>query len=169
MLRLTRHSDLRGNNCSNSVHAQRLDCWRGCRVSWAPHGVTFFRCRKRPTRWWNRRSVPLGGKPSRFGCARGHSDPVRVASGARVDGQRRRSRSLCAGCDRGKPRVDSGSGAPGGTNRLLDALPADQRNRLMAALSHVWLEPRTVLFEPGQRIDVVDFPCTCVVSHHALP
>src|ERR1700680_4838368 len=164
MLRLTRHSDLRGNNCSNSVHAQRLDCWRGCRVSWAPHGVTFFRCRKRPTRWWNRRSVPLGGKPSRFGCARGHSDPVRVASGARVDGQRRRSRSLCAGCDRGKPRVDSGSGAPGGTNRLLDALPADQRNRLMAALSHVWLEPRTGLFGPGQRIDVVDFPCTCVVS-----
>jgi hypothetical protein len=60
--------------------------------------------------------------------------------------------------------VDSGSGVPSGTNRLLDALPAPQRNRLRATLSHAWLEPKTVLFEPGQRIDVVDFPCTCVVS-----
>lgn len=60
--------------------------------------------------------------------------------------------------------MDSGSGVPSGTNRLLDALPAAQRNRLMATLSHAWLEPKTVLFEPGQRIDVVDFPCTCVVS-----
>jgi CRP-like cAMP-binding protein len=34
----------------------------------------------------------------------------------------------------------------------------------MAALSHVRLEPRRVLFEPGQIIDVVYFPCTCVVS-----
>jgi DNA-binding transcriptional regulator YhcF (GntR family) len=60
--------------------------------------------------------------------------------------------------------VDSGSGVSGGTNRLLDTLPAAQRQRLMAALSHVRLEPRTVLFEAGQHIDVVDFPCTCVVS-----
>jgi Crp-like helix-turn-helix domain len=60
--------------------------------------------------------------------------------------------------------VDSGSGVPGRTNRLLDTLPADQRNRLTAALNRVWLEPRTVLFEPGHRIDVVDFPCNCVVS-----
>ncbi|MFZ0178570.1 MAG: Crp/Fnr family transcriptional regulator [Candidatus Dormiibacterota bacterium] len=34
----------------------------------------------------------------------------------------------------------------------------------MAAVSHVRLEPNTVLFEAGQRIDVVDFPRTCVVS-----
>jgi CRP-like cAMP-binding protein len=34
----------------------------------------------------------------------------------------------------------------------------------MAALSHVRLEPRMVLFEPGQAIDVVYFPSTCLVS-----
>jgi Crp-like helix-turn-helix domain len=96
--------------------------------------------------------------------ARGHSEAVRVASGARGDGQWPPSTSLGACCDRGKPRVDSGSGVSGGTNRLLDTLPAAQRHRLMAAVSHVRLEPKTVLFEPGQRIDVVDFPCTCVVS-----
>jgi Crp-like helix-turn-helix domain len=72
--------------------------------------------------------------------------------------------SLGAGCDWGKPRVDSGSGVSGGDNRLLDTLPDAPRNRLKAAVSRVRLEPKTVLFEPGQRIDVVDFPCTCVVS-----
>ena len=34
----------------------------------------------------------------------------------------------------------------------------------MAAASHVRIESNTVLFEAGQRIDVVDFPRTCVVS-----
>lgn len=34
----------------------------------------------------------------------------------------------------------------------------------MAALTHVRLEPRIVLFQPGQAIDVVYFPRTCVVS-----
>lgn len=60
--------------------------------------------------------------------------------------------------------MDSGSGVSGGTNRLLNALPAAQRHRLMAATSHVRLEPKTVLFEPRQHVDVVDFPRTCVVS-----
>jgi CRP-like cAMP-binding protein len=60
--------------------------------------------------------------------------------------------------------MNSGSGVSGGTNRLLDSLPDAPRNRLLAAVSHVRLEPNTVLFEAGQRIDVVDFPCTCVVS-----
>ncbi len=71
-------------------------------------------------------------------------------------------RSTC--CDRGKPRVDSRSGVSGGTNRLLDTLPNARRKRLMAGVSRVRLEPETVLFEPGQRIDVVDFPCNCEVS-----
>jgi hypothetical protein len=31
-------------------------------------------------------------------------------------------------------------------------------------MSHVLLQPKTVLFEPRQLIDVVDFPRTCVVS-----
>lgn len=50
------------------------------------------------------------------------------------------------------------------TNRLVDALPSEQRNRLMGTRSQVWLAPRTVLLEPGQAIDVVDFPRTCLVS-----
>jgi CRP-like cAMP-binding protein len=60
--------------------------------------------------------------------------------------------------------MDSGSGVTGATNRLLIALPETQRWRLMGALSPVLLEPKTVLFEPGQTIDVVDFPRTCVIS-----
>jgi hypothetical protein len=61
--------------------------------------------------------------------------------------------------------VDSGGGGVSvGTNRLLDTLPAAQRHRLLAVFSHIWLEPNTVLFEPRQTIDVVDFPRTCVVS-----
>ena len=60
--------------------------------------------------------------------------------------------------------MDSGRVASGETNRLLDTLPAAQRHRLTAAINHVWLEPKTVLFEPRQHIDVVDFPRTCVVS-----
>jgi hypothetical protein len=60
--------------------------------------------------------------------------------------------------------VDSGSGVSDGTNRLLDTLPAPQRHRLTAVFSHIWLEPKTVLFEPSQTIEVVDFPRTCVIS-----
>ncbi len=60
--------------------------------------------------------------------------------------------------------MDSGSGVSGGTNRLLETLPAPQRQRLMAAVSNERLEPKRVLFEPGQIIDEVYFPGTCVVS-----
>jgi hypothetical protein len=60
--------------------------------------------------------------------------------------------------------VDSGRVASGETNRLLETLPAAQRQRLAAAITTVRLEPKTVLFEPRQLIDVVDFPRTCVVS-----
>jgi hypothetical protein len=60
--------------------------------------------------------------------------------------------------------VDSGRVASGETNRLLETLPAAQRQRLTAAITTVRLEPKTVLFEPRQLIDVVDFPRTCVVS-----
>ena len=65
---------------------------------------------------------------------------------------------------RGHPRVDGGRGAFGGTNRLLETLPAPHRDRLMAALTHVRLAPRIVLFQPGQAIDVVYFPSDCLVS-----
>ncbi|MGA8524327.1 MAG: Crp/Fnr family transcriptional regulator [Candidatus Dormiibacterota bacterium] len=60
--------------------------------------------------------------------------------------------------------MDSGAVVSGKINRLLETVPAAQRQRLTAAISTVRLEPRTVLFEPRQHIDVVDFPRTCVVS-----
>jgi CRP-like cAMP-binding protein len=60
--------------------------------------------------------------------------------------------------------VDSGSGVAVGTNLLLDALPADESERLMRALRPVFLDIKTVLFEPGQEIDSVEFPRNCVVS-----
>lgn len=98
-------------------------------------------------------------------CADGHDESGRVASGTRGDGRpwavEIARRVLRPG---GHPGVDSGRGAFGGTNRLLDTLPAPQRDRLMAGISHIRLEPRIVLFQPGQAIDVVYFPCTCLVS-----
>jgi hypothetical protein len=60
--------------------------------------------------------------------------------------------------------VVSGSRVYGGTNRLLETLPATQRSRLLEAASHVRLEPETALFEPRQTIGTVDFPRTCVIS-----
>jgi CRP-like cAMP-binding protein len=60
--------------------------------------------------------------------------------------------------------VDSGSGITGGTNQLLDALPAAQSQRLMRSLTPVFLGLKTVLFEPGRTTDSVDFPLNCVVS-----
>jgi CRP-like cAMP-binding protein len=60
--------------------------------------------------------------------------------------------------------VDSGRDASGAANRLLAALPAPQLDRIMTAVRHVQIGPGTVLFEPRQTIDVVYFPCTCVVS-----
>jgi CRP-like cAMP-binding protein len=60
--------------------------------------------------------------------------------------------------------VNSGGGVIGRTNRLLDAIPAARLPRLMGSLRPVFLDIRTVLFEPGQSIDFVDFPRSCVVS-----
>ena len=51
-----------------------------------------------------------------------------------------------------------------GANRLLDALPTDERQRLRRSLSPVFLDIETVLFEPGEAIAFVDFPRNCVVS-----
>jgi CRP-like cAMP-binding protein len=51
-----------------------------------------------------------------------------------------------------------------GVNRLLDALPLRESQRLRRASSPVFLDIETVLFEPGEPIDFVDFPRNCVVS-----
>jgi len=60
--------------------------------------------------------------------------------------------------------VDGGVGVTRGVNRLLDALSAAQSQRLRPSLRPVFLDVHTVLFEPGEIIDFVDFPRTCVVS-----
>jgi hypothetical protein len=51
-----------------------------------------------------------------------------------------------------------------GSNRLLDALPIGESLRLRRALSPIFLEIETVLFEPGEPIAFVDFPRNCVIS-----
>jgi hypothetical protein len=60
--------------------------------------------------------------------------------------------------------MDSGSRISGGSNRLLESLPATQRARLLAAASQVRLAPKAVLFESHQDSGTVDFPRTCVIS-----
>jgi CRP-like cAMP-binding protein len=60
--------------------------------------------------------------------------------------------------------VDSGRGVIGASNQLLDALPAVHNQRLTSSLRPIFLDIKTVLFEPGQTIDFVDFPRNCVVS-----
>jgi CRP-like cAMP-binding protein len=49
-------------------------------------------------------------------------------------------------------------------SRILGALPAAERDRLLAGMEPRFLEIKTVLFEPGQRIDAVYFPLDGVVS-----
>ena len=49
-------------------------------------------------------------------------------------------------------------------NRLLDALPAADRERWFAALTPRFVEIKTVLFEPRQAIASVYFPTTAVVA-----
>jgi CRP-like cAMP-binding protein len=60
--------------------------------------------------------------------------------------------------------VDGRIGVTGGTNRLLDALSAAQSQHLRRLLRRVFLDVSTVLFDPGETIEFVDFPSTCVVS-----
>jgi CRP-like cAMP-binding protein len=59
--------------------------------------------------------------------------------------------------------MDRDRGVAGG-NQLLDALPAAERLRLTPLLREVFVDIRTVLFEPGATVDFVDFPLNCVVS-----
>jgi CRP-like cAMP-binding protein len=60
--------------------------------------------------------------------------------------------------------MESASGVASGTNQLLDALPPAERQRLMRSLRPVFLEVKTVLFEPSGTINAVEFPRNCVVS-----
>jgi CRP-like cAMP-binding protein len=60
--------------------------------------------------------------------------------------------------------VDSAIGSIARTNQLLDAIPAAHNPRLLDSLRPIFLDIKTVLFEPGQTIDFVDFPCNCVVA-----
>ncbi|MGH2547510.1 MAG: Crp/Fnr family transcriptional regulator [Actinomycetota bacterium] len=49
-------------------------------------------------------------------------------------------------------------------NRLVDALPEPDRRALASGARHRRLEQREVLWEPGERIDVVAFPISGVIS-----
>jgi hypothetical protein len=49
-------------------------------------------------------------------------------------------------------------------NRLLDALPDDERARLVAHLDRVTLSLGDVVYEPGGCLDHIYFPTTSVVS-----
>jgi CRP-like cAMP-binding protein len=60
--------------------------------------------------------------------------------------------------------MDRAGGVARGTNQLLDALPAADSQRLMRLVTPVFLEIKTVLFEPGRTPVSVDFPRNCVVS-----
>lgn len=55
-------------------------------------------------------------------------------------------------------RDEQGGAEPAAANRLLGALPHGRRKRLAGLSSPVELTLGTVLFEPGQIIDSVDFP-----------
>jgi CRP-like cAMP-binding protein len=52
----------------------------------------------------------------------------------------------------------------GPSNRILDALPGVERDRLIRLMKVVALPITTVLFDPGEPIDAVHFPINCVVS-----
>jgi CRP-like cAMP-binding protein len=60
------------------------------------------------------------------------------------------------------PSVDRRGGP--NTNRILDALPAADRERIAAGLVPVSLGIKTVLFEPGEPIRAVHFPVDGVIS-----
>jgi CRP-like cAMP-binding protein len=52
----------------------------------------------------------------------------------------------------------------GTRNRILAALPPAEARRLAATMTPVTLTIKTVLFEPGQRVDAVHFPLDGVIS-----
>ena len=57
----------------------------------------------------------------------------------------------------------NGNGSLAG-NRILEALPVADRDRLNSKLAPTFLRVKTVLFEPGQPVDAVYFPLDGVVS-----
>ncbi len=80
--------------------------------------------------------------------------------------RRRRGRHNGHRTPRVAPREASvnGNGAPGRTNRIIEALPTAAAQRLMSAASSVFLDVNTVLFEAGASIDSIYFPLNGVVS-----
>jgi CRP-like cAMP-binding protein len=52
----------------------------------------------------------------------------------------------------------------GPSNRILDALPGVERDRLIRSMELSRLPIKTVLFEPGEPIDAVYFPISGVIS-----
>src|SRR5205823_4843788 len=64
----------------------------------------------------------------------------------------------------GKRHSGNGSGNGLTGNHLLDALPAADRSKLLAQLSGMNLPMKTVIFEPGEKVDAVHFPLDGVIS-----
>ncbi|HET9051485.1 MAG TPA: Crp/Fnr family transcriptional regulator [Candidatus Dormibacteraeota bacterium] len=62
--------------------------------------------------------------------------------------------------------MTAGSSSPGQgqANRLLEALPPEERDRLMGTMVLAALPIKAVLFEPGSQIDSVHFPISGVIS-----
>ncbi len=60
--------------------------------------------------------------------------------------------------------MNSRSGVTRGANHLLDSLPAAESQRLLRSLGPIFLDLKTVLFEPRRPIDFVYFPLNGVVS-----
>ena len=58
----------------------------------------------------------------------------------------------------------STTGVDGARNRILEALPAGERDRLVRSMEVIALPIKAVLFEPGQPIDAVYFPISGVIS-----
>jgi CRP-like cAMP-binding protein len=56
------------------------------------------------------------------------------------------------------------NGTNGSENRLESFLPASDRGRLLPKLALVFLNVKTVLFEPGQPVAAVYFPLDGVIS-----
>src|SRR6202140_5871510 len=67
-------------------------------------------------------------------------------------------------CDGGGLSTGGTAGRPRGENRILGALPAAERAKVLEATHSVALDARMVLFEPGDPVDAVYFPTDGVIS-----
>src|ERR1700686_414655 len=67
-------------------------------------------------------------------------------------------------CDGGGLSTGGTAGRPRGENRILGALPAAERAKVLEATHSVALDARMVLFEPGDTVDAVYFPTDGVIS-----